>query len=794
VAESLGDAILHLRTDDSGLDKGLGDAKAKTEKLAADLSATGQRMRGIGANLSLALTVPLAAFAGQAMSAAVESRQALAQVEATVKSMGPVAGYTSAQLQEMAGKLENISNFDDDDILKSVTANMLTFGNIGGEAFERAQLAAVNLSARLGQDLQSSTMQLGKALNDPVQGITALSRVGVSFTAQQKEQVKAMVAAGNAAGAQSLILAELEKQFGGAAEAQRKATPTAESQQQWRKLQETVGEIALKALPPLTNLLTSVLTGFNSLSPGMQETIVQGAGIVAALGPVIYIFGALTSGLGGIVSGVGSVLPWLAKLAPSLGTVVGITRTIIALIGTLGRVLLGLVVSNPILAALAAAVGAVYLAWQNWDKIKPIIDAVGAAISAWWTGSVQPVLKAAGDAVKALVTIFTEYFGNQIQNVVKLVSALFQGDFRGAWEALKGIVKGAIDAAIKAVGVFAPNIAKALSNVVSGMIQTGKDIVAGLAKGILAAPEAVWNALVSVVDEGWKKAKKFLDIRSPSGLFAVMGGQITDGLAQGILNGISTVDAALAQLGDAVEKGGLDLSGLATPNLDFSAITVGTGGTGGAVDGGTTDPQDETGEKWREGFSQWFGDGIEAALNGDLKGFLKDSFSRVFDGAFRSVLGDLGNSLAQLFGGSGGGGGLGGLISGIFGGFGGGAGGGGGFGGGGGLADLFSGFFAQGGTIPSGQFGIVGERGPEAVFSTARGALIRPNSALSSLPQTRSGGTNVSISIPIDATGADPAALSRVQSSLDRMRAELPGMIVETVNDASERRILSGRG
>lgn len=785
MAESLGDAILHLRTDDSGLDKGLGDAKAKTEKLAADLDATGRRMRGVGANLSLALTVPLAAFAGQAMSAAVESRQALGQVEATVKSMGPVAGYTSAQLQEMAGKLENISNFDDDDILKSVTANMLTFGNIGGKAFERAQLAAVNLSARLGQDLQSSTMQLGKALNDPVQGITALSRVGVSFTAQQKEQVKAMVAAGNAAGAQSLILAELEKQFGGAAEAQRKATPSAESQQQWRKLQETVGEIALKALPPLTSLLTSVLTGFNSLSPGMQETIVQGAGIAAALGPVIYIFGGLASGLGGIVSGVGTVLPWLAKLAPILGTVASVFSAAIPYVLGLGRVLL-VFAANPVFLAIAAAVGAVYLAWQNWDKIKPIIDALGAAISAWWTGNVQPVLKAAGDAVKALVAIFTEYFGNQIRDVVKLVSALFQGDFRGAWDALKSIVKGAIDAAIKAVGVFAPNIAKALSNVVSGMIQTGKDIVAGLAKGILAAPEAVWNALVSVVEAGWKKAKKFLDIRSPSGLFALMGGQITDGLAQGILNGISTVDEALARLGDAVEKGGLDLSGLAAPNLDFSAITVGAG------DGGPTDPQDETADKWREGFSRWFGDGIQAALNGDLKGFLKDSFSRVFGGAFRSVLGDLGNSLAQLFGGSGGGGGLGGVISGIFAAFGGG-GGGGGAEAGGGLAALFSGFFAQGGTIPSGEFGIVGERGPEAVFSTARGALIRPNSALSSLPQTRSGGTSVSISIPVDATGADAAALARVQASLDRMRAELPSLVVETVNDASERRILGGR-
>jgi phage-related minor tail protein len=102
-----------------------------------------------------------------------------------------------------------------------VTVNLLTFGNVSGEAFDRAQMAAVNLSARLGQDLQSSAVQVGKALNDPIKGVTALGRVGVSFTEQQKEQIKAMTKVGDVAGAQSLILAQLEKQYGGSAEAPR---------------------------------------------------------------------------------------------------------------------------------------------------------------------------------------------------------------------------------------------------------------------------------------------------------------------------------------------------------------------------------------------------------------------------------------------------------------------------------------------------------------------------------------------------------------------------------------------
>jgi hypothetical protein len=71
----------------------------------------------------------------------------------------------------------------------------------------------------MGQDLQSSVVQIGKALNDPIKGVTALQRVGVAFTQQQRDQINALVASGNSMAAQQMILAELKKEFGGAAEA-----------------------------------------------------------------------------------------------------------------------------------------------------------------------------------------------------------------------------------------------------------------------------------------------------------------------------------------------------------------------------------------------------------------------------------------------------------------------------------------------------------------------------------------------------------------------------------------------
>ena len=95
----------------------------------------------------------------------------------------------------MAEKLSMKIGVDDDEILAAQNV-LLTFKNVGGDVFERTTEQAANLSAVLGTDMKSASMQLGKALNDPVKGMSKLGRSGVQFTEQQKKQVEAMVKAG----------------------------------------------------------------------------------------------------------------------------------------------------------------------------------------------------------------------------------------------------------------------------------------------------------------------------------------------------------------------------------------------------------------------------------------------------------------------------------------------------------------------------------------------------------------------------------------------------------------------
>ena len=144
--------------------------------------------------------------------------KAEAKLNAVLKSTAGVAGLTSKELTNMASSLQEVTTFGDEAIIEAQSL-LLTFTKVGEDVFPQATETILNMSEAMGTDLKSSTVQLGKALNDPVKGISALSRVGVQLTDIQIEQIKAFSELGDMASAQKVILGELETQFGGLARA-----------------------------------------------------------------------------------------------------------------------------------------------------------------------------------------------------------------------------------------------------------------------------------------------------------------------------------------------------------------------------------------------------------------------------------------------------------------------------------------------------------------------------------------------------------------------------------------------
>jgi phage-related protein len=159
-------------------------------------------------------------------------------------------------------------------------------------------------------DLQSAAVMAGKALNDPVAGISAMSRAGIQFTEDQKATIKALAEGGDMAGAQAIILKELETQFGGTAEtmAQTSKGQMTQAMNTLGDAMEVVGGIIVPYLAKIADKVKELADKFQALSPKMQENIVKALGIVAALGPVLIIGGKLVTMLS-------KLNPWMIGLA-----------------------------------------------------------------------------------------------------------------------------------------------------------------------------------------------------------------------------------------------------------------------------------------------------------------------------------------------------------------------------------------------------------------------------------------------------------------------------------------------
>lgn len=196
----------------------------KLSKASGEAGKSSKGMTGSFLKANLALGAASAAF--RVLSGAVkdsirlsnEQAKQEAKLNAVLESTQHAAGLSAKQIKDMAAELQNMSTFGDEAILSGQNL-LLTFTNISDEVFGRTSKAMVDMSTAMGQDMKSSAIQLGKALNDPMKGLSALSRVGVSFTDSQKEMIASLQESGDLVGAQGVLLEALETQFGGAAKA-----------------------------------------------------------------------------------------------------------------------------------------------------------------------------------------------------------------------------------------------------------------------------------------------------------------------------------------------------------------------------------------------------------------------------------------------------------------------------------------------------------------------------------------------------------------------------------------------
>jgi hypothetical protein len=291
--------IIAIGLEQKGLRKMNKQLRDVKNNFRRDFGAIADSVKNAGRSMSMSITAPLALMGVASVKAFDMQAKAIAQVEAGLKSTGAAVGYTSEQLQKMASDLQNKTIFGDEEILKDATAQLLTFTNIAGANFARTQKVALDLATRLDGDLKSASIQLGKALNDPVANLTALSRAGIQFSKDQKSVIKSLTETGNLAEAQTIILDELEKQYGGSAEAAAAAGmgPFKQLANSVSDLSEEFGRLIAGALAPLVGKVRTVVTFMSGLSDSTKRTTLIVAAFAASIGPVLMMLPSLAKGI-----------------------------------------------------------------------------------------------------------------------------------------------------------------------------------------------------------------------------------------------------------------------------------------------------------------------------------------------------------------------------------------------------------------------------------------------------------------------------------------------------------------
>lgn len=397
---SLGSAYAKILISEEDVDKGIKSISQKFnglgDSIAASFKSVGSSLQSLGGTLT-GIGAPFAGLALVAQNAFDEMDDVADQLGAVLKSTGGAAGVTREEALKLGVELQDLTGITRAQIVGGENM-LLTFTNIGGKVFPRATKAVVDLSVAMKQDMKSSAIQLGKALNDPITGITALTRVGVTFSQSQKDMIKLMVEAGDVAGAQGIILAEIEKEFGGSAAAA--ADPIDHLRASLNDLAIDIGvslqPVLEEVIPIISNLVKSLSQWFTAMSDGGDNT----AGILLAIGASLVVLGPIIALIGTAITGIGAAL---AVLFSPIGLVIG-------------------------------AVIALYVAFQNnFLGIRDFLQPIFTAISNFFANFSDNV-KLYGSLIKLYAEYYFQGVVTAIQPIIDKITDFINGnpEFMGA--------------------------------------------------------------------------------------------------------------------------------------------------------------------------------------------------------------------------------------------------------------------------------------------------------------------------------------------------------------------------
>lgn len=825
-SKKTGKATDRLGQDFDKLDKKAGLASRAMGGLGRSLKTVGGIIAGLAAGVLSGISLQ------KFIDGTVTADKVQAQLGAALRSTKAAAGQSLAALNAHAAALQRITIYGDE-TTNEAQALLLTFTKIQGDVFPKATEAVQNVATAMGGDLKGAALQVGKALNDPVMGITALSRSGITFSESQKKVIKDLVKTGEVAKAQGIILAELETQFGGSAKAARETLGGALTA--FNNAFGDLFELGKSASEPLRLSIEGLVTAVSDPAFAKFAQMIGGV-LFAAFGLAVRGITLMVNGINTLVNNIDFLKIAMIGLAPVFASVfgpaiVGAIASVASAIsgGLVGavRLLTAAIAMNPLgllAVAISTVIGYLLVFKDELHVVAGEAATVGDYLRAVWSFISEGAQIATNYIVDRWNWLYSE-IGAAFDMILEWGNDMFSGLGDGNLD-LTGVIKGAINTIIgvylggfNAVRAIWERLPDAIGEAAYGAVNLAIDALNWLIDKSREGVNVIIAGLNSIpgINIGEVTGGKIDPIDNP---YAGAIGDLAASAKDAVTNALATdyvglAGEALGGLGESLRERANEIRQLrdedAAMNQSLTATATVAPGAGKGIEelgnaaGGASKKTKDLNKDLKE--SAKFARDLVGGAIGDLRSALDDGkitvkeFTNVFLNALDKIVDKLlNNVLDALFQvnsetgkiGGGDGGGFGGFIAKA-------------------LGFLFPGKnasakgnafgssgrvtkYATGGVVASttpfatrsGELGVMGEAGPEAILPLTRtrggdlGVKMAGGAAQS--------GTVVQI---IDQRGNDAPPI-REETSTTSDGREMKRFIISAVKDATNRGEMDG--
>jgi phage-related protein len=518
--------------DSKHLDRTMGGIEGKSSKIGGALKKVGK----VGALGFAVAGVAAVKFGADSVQSLARIETINAQTTSAIKSTGGAAGVTAKDVEKLAGRIETMTASEAEAVQEGANL-LLTFTNVRNEAgkgnkvFDQATSVMNDMSVAMGTDMKSSAMLVGKALNDPVKGVTALTRAGVQLTDGQKETIKSLVESGDTMGAQKIILGELTKQFGGSGEAFAQT-----AQGKFELVKHKLGEIGetifTGLMPALTRMadwaLKDGLPAFERFGTWLSENLPPIWDRIKTV--VETVMGALEGDIGGGLGRIQQIFTDVVSIVTSLWDTFGSTI---------------LTYASTTLENLKQVFGGAL------DVISGIFATFSALLKGDWSGAwdgIKQILSGAWEIIKGLV----KQGLNVLSTAMSVGWTVLKGIVGLAWDGIKTLVSAGIDKVVEWVKGIPGKFSSALSSLKSTAGELFRDAMDAGKEKVTSIGQTIIGWIADIPGKLREKLSNFKDAGA-----ALIGGFV-DGMknAAGVIEGIAgnVWSAVKSLLNGAIDK------------------------------------------------------------------------------------------------------------------------------------------------------------------------------------------------------------------------------------------------